>query len=424
LQVLVTGAEGFIGRHIVAALRAAGHTVIAGVRRPVYPDSIACDFSRDLMPDAWISRLAGIDVVVNAVGILRESRANTFERVHISGPKALFEACQRVAVRRVIQISALGSPEAGEYLASKHRGDVELANLELDWTIIRPSLVYSVRGSYGGTSLLRAMAALPGLLVVPGSGEQLMQPIRAEDLGRVIAILIEKKAGIREVISAVGPERVSLLEYLLATRRWLEFPAPVVVRIPESMARFGAWLGELLSDGPLGMTMWRLLEKGNIATPESARDLTAISGIVPLSLKQALDSTSSFVQDRWHARLYFVGPILRVALGILWIGSGLVGISTPMTQGQALFASAALPTGLVAPLVWVASAVDLLLGVLALIAWRPAVIAALMGVSLLIYTVFAGVLFPSLWLEPFGGLLKNLPLMPVILVMGILSRRR
>jgi hypothetical protein len=141
-------------------------------------------------------------------------------------------------------------------------------------------------------------------------------------------------------------------------------------------------------------------------------------------LKQALDSTSSFVQDRRHARLYFVGPILRVALAILWIGSGLVGILTPMTQSQALFASAALPSAVVAPLVWVASAVDLLLGVLALIAWRPAVIAALMGVSLLIYTVFAGVLLPSLWLEPFGGLLKNLPLLPVILVMGILSRRR
>jgi uncharacterized protein YbjT (DUF2867 family) len=420
----VTGAEGFIGRHIVAALRAAGHAVIAGVRRPVYPDSITCDFSRDLMPDAWISRLAGIDVVVNAVGILRESRANTFERVHISGPKALFEACQRVSVRRVIQISALGSPEAGEYLASKHRGDVELANLELDWTIIRPSLVYSVSGSYGGTSLLRALAALPGLLVVPGSGDQLMQPIRAEDLGLVIAILIEKKAGIREVISAVGPERVSLLEYLLATRRWLELPAPVVVRIPESMARFGSWLGEHFSDGPLGMTMWRMLERGNTATPESARDLTAISGIVPLSLKQALDSTSSFVKDRWHARLYFLGPVLRVALAILWIGSGLVGILTPMTQSQALFASATLPTAVVVPLVWVASAVDLLLGVLALIAWRPVVIAALMGVSLLMYTVFVGVLFPSLWLEPFGGLLQKLLLLPVILVMGILSRRR
>jgi uncharacterized protein YbjT (DUF2867 family) len=420
----VTGAEGFIGRHIVAALRAAGHTVIAGVRRPTQLDSIDCDFSRDILPDAWIPRLAGIDVVINAVGILRESGANTFERVHISGPKALFEACQRVGLQRVIQISALGSPAAGEYLVSKLRGDVELAYLELDWTIVRPSLVYSIRGSYGGTSLLRAMAALPGVLIVPGSGEQLMQPIRAEDLARVVVALIDKKAGIHEVISAAGPQPVSLLRYLLETRRWLGLPAPLVVRIPEVIARFGAWLGEHVSNGPVGITMWRMLNLGNVATHESTREMVSISGVSPLSLKEALDLAPSSVQDRWHARLYFLGPVLRVALAILWIGSGLVGFLTPMTSSQELFASAGLSPVVAAPLVFGASTVDLVLGILALIAWRPAVVAGLMCASLLIYTVFIGVVFPSLWFEPFGGLLKNLPLIPGVLVMGVLSRRR
>jgi uncharacterized protein YbjT (DUF2867 family) len=424
LRVLVTGAEGFIGRHIVAALRAAGHTVIAGGRRPTHADSLACDFSRDLTPDAWISRLAGIDVVVNAVGVLRESGVNTFERVHVSGPKALFEACQRVGLRRVIQISALGSPEAGEYLASKHRGDAELAYLDLDWSIIRPSLVYTVSGSYGGTSLLRAMAALPGLLLVPGSGEQLMQPIRTEDLARVVVALIDKKTGIREVILAVGPEPVSLLRYLLETRRWLGLPAPLVVRIPEVIARFGAWLGEYVSNGPVGITMWRMLNLGNVATDQSTREMVSISGVSPLTLKEALDLAPSFVQDRWHARLYFLGPVLRVALATLWIGSGLVGFLTPTTSSQELFASAGLPTAVAAPSVFGASTVDLVLGVLALIAWRPAVVAGLMCASLLVYTFFIGVVFPSLWLEPFGGLLKNLPLIPAVLVMGVLSRRR
>ena len=329
-----------------------------------------------------------------------------------------------MSLRRVIQISALGSSEVGEYLASKHRGDAELAYLELDWTIVRPSLVYSVRGSYGGTSLLRAMAALPGILVVPGTGEQLMQPIRGRDLALVVVALIEKSAGIREVIAAVGPERVSLLGYLLETRRWLELPAPVVVRIPEPIVRIGAWLGEYLSDGPLGITMWRMLKLGNVATPESEQEMVAISGISPLSLKQALDVAPSFVQDRWHARLYFLAPTLRVALAILWIGSGLVGFFTPMTQSQALFASAGIPMAVAAPLVWVASAGDLGLGVLALVAWRPALVAGLMCASLLVYTVFIGVVFPSMWLEPFGGLLKNLPLIPAVLVMGVLSRRR
>jgi uncharacterized protein YbjT (DUF2867 family) len=420
----VTGAGGFIGRHFVAALRTAGHTVIAGVRWPTQPDSIDCDFSRDILPDAWIPRLAGIDVVINAVGILRESGANTFERVHISSPKALFEACQRLGLQRVIQISALGSPAAGEYLVSKLHGDVELAHLELDWTIVRPSLVYSISGSYGGTSLLRAMAALPGVLIVPGSGEQLMQPIRAEDLAQVVVGLIDKKAGIREVISAVGPEPVSLLRYLLETRRWLGLPAPLVVRIPEGIARFGAWLGEHVSNGPVGITMWRMLNLGNVATDESTREMVSISGVSPLSLKEALDLAPSFVQDRWHARLYFLGPALRVALAILWIGSGLVGFLTPMTQNQALLASSGLPAGAAAPLVWSTSAVDLILGGLALVAWRPAMVASLMCASLLVYTIFIGVAFPSLWLEPFGGLLKNLPLIPAVLVMGVLSRRR
>ena len=143
MRVFLAGAEGFIGQHIVVALRSAGHEVIAGVRRPRTPRSIACDFNVDVTPDAWISRLVGVDVVINAVDILRETSAHEFERVHVEGPKALFEACARAGVRRVIQISALGDPSAGEYLSSKQSGDAQLANLDLDWTIVRPSLVSS-----------------------------------------------------------------------------------------------------------------------------------------------------------------------------------------------------------------------------------------------------------------------------------------
>ena len=102
MRVLVAGAEGFIRRYIVSALRAAGHDVIAGVRRSINAGSpsIACDFSRDLDPQNWMSRLVDIDVVVNAIGILRESKINSFERVHVLGPKALFEACAIIGVPR------------------------------------------------------------------------------------------------------------------------------------------------------------------------------------------------------------------------------------------------------------------------------------------------------------------------------------
>ena len=427
MRVLVAGGEGFVGRHIVVALEAAGHEVIAGVRQPAagHLHSIACDFSRDLDPHVWISRLTGIDVVVNAIGILRESKSNSFARIHVAGPTALFQGCISAGVRRVIQISALGSPNVSEYLASKHRGDAELAKLDLDWTILRPSLVYSVSGSYGGTSLLRAMAALPAVICVPGSGEQLIQPIRAEDLALGIAGLIEKGTGSQQVIAVVGPERETLLGYLQTLRRWLELPNAIVIRVPMTVSHWVAWLGEVFSTGPLGITMWRMLQEGNVAVlPNADREFVLLSGVPPLSLHEAFALAPSFVQDRWHARLYFLAPMLRLGLALLWIFSAAVGFATPLPQSQALFASAGLPAAVVAPLVWAASTVDLILGILALIAWRPEMVAALMCVSLVIYTALVGLLLPSVWLEPFGGILKNLPLIPAVLVMGVLSRRR
>jgi uncharacterized protein YbjT (DUF2867 family) len=418
MRILVLGADGFIGGFIVAALNARGHEVISGSRRPSEPASIACDFSRDVEPEIWIPRLSGIDVVINAVGILRESRANSFERIHVAGPQALFEGCVLAGVRRVIQISALGSPAVGEYLASKHRGDEKLTKLDLDWTVIRPSLVYSTSGSYGGTSLLRAMAAVPGVIVVPGSGEQQIQPIRAEDLGLLIARLVDTGAAKHQIIAAVGPKRVSLLDYLRIVRRWLGLGPAKVIRVPLPLANCVAWLGEHLNDGPLGTTMWRMLQQGNVGSPEE------LYGITPLSVDQAFSAMPSAVQDRWHARLYFLSPILRVAIGILWIASGVVGFMTPIARSDELLASAGISIDWIAPLVWTAGAVDFVLGVLALAAWRLEVVAVLMCVSLVIYTVFIAATFPSAWLEPFGGLLKNLPLIPAVLIMGVLSSRR
>jgi uncharacterized protein YbjT (DUF2867 family) len=426
MRVLVAGADGFIGRHVVTALRASGHEVMVGVRGPGISGraSMACDFSRDLDPAIWARRLAGFDAVVNAVGILRESGSNSFERIHVQGPTALFNGCALAGVRRIIQISALGAARVDEYLHSKHRGDAALAALDLDWTILRPSLVYSAAGSYGGTSLLRALAALPAVIFVPGTGEQQIQPIRAEDLSLAIVGLIENGGGRRQIIPAIGPERLTLLEYLKTVRRWLELSTAVVVRTPLPLVHGLAWLGQYLSDGPWGLAMWRMLQDGNVGPPESKRSLAMISGVSPMSLSQTLSRTPSFVQDRWHARLYFLGPLLRLMLAMLWISSGIVGFTTPVAQDRALFATTGISSALVMPLVRAASLVDFVLGILALIDWRSELVAALMCVSLVIYSVFVGTTFPSAWLEPFGGLLKNLPLIPATLVMAVLSRRR
>ena len=101
---LLCGASGFIGRHIACALRAAGWQVRPASRRSVP----AVDYTRATHASDWQPLLQGASAVINAVGVLRDSRARPMQALHADAPCALFEACAASGVRRVIHISALG----------------------------------------------------------------------------------------------------------------------------------------------------------------------------------------------------------------------------------------------------------------------------------------------------------------------------
>ncbi|MDH3918400.1 MAG: NAD(P)H-binding protein, partial [Rhodospirillales bacterium] len=184
MRILVTGACGFIGGHITSALIAAGHRVVCCVRDPararrMFPGQVAlaCDFNRDTEAACWRPRLEDVDAVINCAGILQSRPGQSIAAIHGKAPKALFDACLAAGVRRVIQISALGAePQAGTaYALSKHEADLHLLSLPLDGTVVQPSLAYTPAGSYGGTSLFRALAALPWLVPVVGRGDQSFQ---------------------------------------------------------------------------------------------------------------------------------------------------------------------------------------------------------------------------------------------------------
>lgn len=430
MRVLVTGAYGFIGAHITAALTKAGHEVICAVRdaridaRFHGVKAVACDMAKDVAVDDWLPRLAGVDAVVNCAGILRETSAQTFAAVHEQAPSALFHACARLGIRKVVQISALGHPDDGEFIASKHRGDCELAKLDLDWVIFRPSLVYSVHGSYGGTSLLRGLAALPWIMLLPGKGEQRVQPISAEDVGlAVVAALASTKAA-GTIIELVGPEILSLRNYLLHWRRWLGFADPLVMTLPALITKITATLGERLGNGPLGLTTIRMLERGNVGAADAEERIRKLLDFSPRQLARVLHESPSHVQDRWHARLYFLLPALRVTIALLWLLSGVVGWWMPVDRILASAPGHVLSENLLILLARSTATADLLLGALCLLRWHSRLVLALMLAMLLGYTLGIGVLWPAHWLDPFGGLLKNLPLLVVLLVLLATDERR
>lgn len=422
--VLVVGAGGFLGGHIVAALRGAGWRVLRGVR--VRGDAAAdvrqCDLSTMLAPEQWSPLLEGVDAVVNAAGILREAGTQRFDPIHRDAPLALAQACVARGIRRFVQVSALGAPEDGGFIASKHRFDEALLQLPLDAVVLRPSIVYSASGSYGGTSLLRALAALPFATLLPGDGRWPIQPVAAEDLARVAAHALDAPAkGIHEV---GGPDPMSLREYQLAWREWLRIPGRRAWPTPEAWVSMLVWCWERIGSGPVGETMWRMLRRGNVTAPGANENLHWHFGFAPRALREVLAVQPSQTQDRWQAQLYFLAPALRFAFVLSWLLSAWAGFATPAAQIEAMVAGSPLEGAAPVVLARGGAVIDLLLAAWLLSGWRLRTAVALMAVSVLAYTLVFGIALPATWLDPLGGLTKNLVVLPALAVLWVLSDRR
>jgi uncharacterized protein YbjT (DUF2867 family) len=422
--VLVVGANGFLGGYVAAALHRQGWRVLRGVRPNgrIADDERPCDFARMQSPEDWREVLTGVDAVVNAAGILRERADQTFEDVHVAGPLALARACVSHGITAFVQLSALGVPADGDFIASKHRFDAALLALPLQAAVLRPSVVYAAAGSYGGTSLLRALAGFPGFQWLPGDGRWRLQPVAAEDLADVVAACLAR--GTHGVFEVGGPAPLSLRTYQAMWRRWLRIPGDWVAVVPEPLVSLQVAVWERLGRGPVGTTMWRMLRRGNVTMPDAARRLEEACGVRPRALDEVLAAHPSQAQDRWHAQLYFLASVLRGAVVLVWLLSAWAGWRVaPVTVARLLDGA---PWLSAAPIILArgGAALDAALALWLASGWRPRLALGAMGLSVLAYTILLGVLAPALWFEPLGGLAKNLLVLPALAVLWILVDRR
>lgn len=426
MRILLLGAGGFIGRHILADLLAAGHEVIGMARSArfladAFPEAlfVSMDLAKATRPDAWNGHLAGVDVIVNAAGLLR---GHDMDAVHVAMPKALYEVAVTTEVKRVVLISAISARAdvATDYARSKLAGEDVLRATTLDWTILRPSLVYG-EGSYGGTSLMRGMAGLPLVIPVPGDGAFAFTPIHVSDLAHAVRLACEGKVAPRQCLEPVGPETLPLRELLTRYRAWLGFGMagflPVPMPVMSLMGRIGDWLG----DGPISTNSLEQMIAGN------AGDSTAFAqaiGFTPRNLATALRDRPAQVQDRWHARLFFLVPALQAVLILMWLASAWLGLFHGAAQTERLIQAIGLPASWSVPLQLGSSLLDIAIA-MQLLLDRSAARAAVVQLAVVAsYTVVIGTALPALWLDPLGPLLKNLPIMVAIAIYGVIGNKR
>jgi purine nucleoside phosphorylase len=286
-------------------------------------------------------------------------------------------------------------------------------------TILRPGLVLG-ETSYGGSSLARALSALPLAMPVVGDGEQVFNPIHARDLAKVVVACVESPPppGPQEI---GGPERITQAGLLALFRAWMGLaPVPVVcLHLP--MARGLGAVGDALRLGPVSRTSVAQLAHG-VEADEAA--LTRRLGVTPDGVSTFVTARPAGTQDLWHARLYLLRPVLRLVLALLWLASGLIGLFLPSAAFLPLVADSGLPNALWIALARLGGVLDLVLAGLLLRKWRPRVTGMLQLGLVGAYTLAFTVIAPALWLLPLGGLLKNLAILFLILVWMVLEDER
>jgi NADH dehydrogenase len=278
--VLLLGAKGFIGGHVLQALLARGFEVIAVRRRApegaadAQPDPhswVQLQLQTQLHPDAWRMHLHGIDVVINCVGILRQRVGESYEDVHHRMPKALAQACAAAGVR-LIHTSALGLHEGAKsrFLSSKLRGEQAIQASGADHCIVRPSLIDGIGGF--GASWLRMLASWP-VHFVPRGATGRIAALQAGDLGEAFAVLAHMPTLAHQREANLGGERLFAYRHYLQVLRGVEHAQPVPkalqVLLPDWVSRAGAHLCDLFRFSPFSYGHWILLQRDNMPVPNA-----------------------------------------------------------------------------------------------------------------------------------------------------------
>lgn len=286
-MILVTGGTGFVGPHVVHALRARELPVRVLVRDP-RRGSRAVTWGAELVegdvtePASLHNAVEGVEAVVHLVAIIKGSR-EAFERVMAQGTRNVVAAARNAGVRRFVLASALGlderSKDAVPYFAAKWEMERAVRESGIDHVILRPSFVFA--GDGGVLPTFVRVARYSPVTPIIGSGARRLQPIWIDDVAEYYARAVDQPDAVNRTFEVGGPDAVTWNELWDRLKRTLGSRRPSL-HVPVGVMRAQAALTERLPGAPVTRDQLTMLELGdNVVTSPDAVDTFQLP-LVPL----------------------------------------------------------------------------------------------------------------------------------------------
>jgi len=268
-MILITGCTGFVGSALVHRLLDLGEDVCGltrNIHRPKNSSFPNITLYKGSITDskALEAAMVNIDAVINLVGILVETRQNSFVSAHAEGTKQLVESAQKMGVQRYIQMSSLGtrSQAASRYHQSKWQAEESVRQSTLDYTIFQPSVLFG-QGDNFVNQFARMIRQSP-LVPILGAGTALMQPLWVEDLVSCIIHALKTSATIGKTYQLGGPQQltfeeiIDIISHTVAKRR-------IKVHLPFAILKIQAAILEtILPTPPLTRDQLLMAQENNI----------------------------------------------------------------------------------------------------------------------------------------------------------------
>ncbi|MGJ5076774.1 SDR family oxidoreductase [Bradyrhizobium oligotrophicum] len=435
-RILVLGASGLIGRFITDDLRQRGCTTV-GVARAFSPSQRASPFdielpimALDAPALASLIRAHESDVVVNCLGVLQDGPGSDTAAVHrdfVARLLAAITACGRRVRFIHISIPGMADEDHTAFATTKREAERLIASSGIAHAILRPGFVIAP-SAYGGSAMVRALAALPVDLPAKDAATP-FQPVAVADIATTIAWLAMQPTD-DEATRAVSwdlmqPEAVTLGDVIGAFRRsfgTMDWPR---VAVPATLINLGAFAGDLCSRlgwmPPMRTTAIAELRRGVQGDPAP---WIAATGITPATLDRAVGAHGATIQDKWFARLFLIKALIIASLVLFWVASGSIALFISFPATTAILTTRGWPDWFAVPFAAITSMMDISVGVL--IAFRKtATFGLATGIFVSLgYMVGCAVLTPDLWLEPLGALVKTGPAFVLMLVALLMMDNR